>query len=385
MVPGEHTKWAGPQVIVQGRTRGDCGGTVQGGIRDHIGAAQRAAQGEIVMHRTTTRPITAIAGRVTLCCLAVGLAIGPNCALAAELLKARLAQNLAPISGLAIVAKSKGIFEKHGLDITVSNFTSGKQCLDTVIGGGADIATTAEAPVTASTMANQPIAFVAGMEYSDLKTLVAAKAGVKTRADLRGKRIAFTAGTGSEVYTATLLKSAGLTSKDVTLVNLRPQEMLPALAAGSIDAIDTWEPHVANAKKALGEAVAEIDTKGTYSETFNIVVMKPYLDANPVLVEKFIAALIDAEIWMKAHPDEAITAVADAVGMKRDELAPIWADYVYRVRLDDRLIEILKTHSAWRLESGNHPPGAAMPDFSKVVVTEPLKKVDPARVTLSWK
>lgn len=339
-----------------------------------------AARGEIVMHWNTIRPIAAIAGYAALCCLA----IGPNCASAAELLKARLAQNLGPISGLAIIAKSKGIFEKNGLDITVSNFTSGKQCLDTVIGGGADIATTAEAPVTASAMAKQPIAFVAGMEYSDLKTVVAAKAGVKTKGDLRGKRIGFTAGTGSEVYTATLLKSAGLTPKDVTLVNLRPQEMLPALAAGSIDAFDTWEPHIANAKKALGEAATELDTKGTYSETFNIVVMRSYLDANPALVEKFIAALIDAEVWMKAHPDEAITAVADAVGMKRDELAPIWADYVYRVRLDDRLIEILKTHSAWRLESGNHPPGAVMPDFSKVVVTEPLKKVDPARVTLSW-
>ncbi|WP_271599954.1 ABC transporter substrate-binding protein [Bradyrhizobium sp. CCBAU 45384] len=212
-----------------------------------------------------------------------------------------------------------------------------------------------------------------------------AKAAIKTRADLRGKRIGFTAGTGSEVYTATLLKSAGLTAKDVTLVNLRPQEMLPALAAGSIDAIDTWEPHIANAKKALGEAVAELDTSGTYSETFNIVVMRPYLDANPALIEQFIATLIDAEVWMKAHPDDAITVVADAVGMKRDELATIWTDYVYRVRLDDRLVEILKTHSAWRLESGNHPPGAVMPDFSKVVVSEPLNKIAPERVTLSWK
>jgi NitT/TauT family transport system substrate-binding protein len=88
---------------------------------------------------------------------------------------------------------------------------------------------------------------------------------------------------------------------------------------------------------------------------------------------------------MKEHPDDAITVVADAVGMKRDELAPIWTDYVYRVRLDDRLIEILKTHSAWRLESGNHPPGAVMPDFSKVVASEPLKKIASERVTLSWK
>src|SRR5581483_6148559 len=144
-------------------------------IRPAAGRGARA----IVMHWNIVRPISAIAGYAALCFLA----IGPDGASAADLLKARLAQNLGPISGLAIVAKSKGIFEKHGLDITVSNFTSGKQCLDTVIGGGADIATTAEAPVTASAMANQPIAFIAGMEYSDLKTVVAAKAGVKTKAD----------------------------------------------------------------------------------------------------------------------------------------------------------------------------------------------------------
>jgi sulfonate transport system substrate-binding protein len=58
---------------------------------------------------------------------------------------------------------------------------------------------------------------------------------------------------------------------------------------------------------------------------------------------------------------------------------------VYRVRIDDRLIEILKTHAAWRLASGNHPPGATMPDFSKFIVSEPLKSLDPARVTVSSK
>ncbi len=313
----------------------------------------------------------------------LGLASLTQVAHAEELMKARLAQNLAPISGLTIIALTNGIFAKHGLDIRVSNFTTGKQCLDTVIGGGADIATTAEAPVTAAAMAQQPIAFVAGMEYSDLKTMTAASARIKSKEDLRGKRIAFTAGTGSEVYTAVLLKAAGLTAKDVTLVNLRPQEMLPAMAAGSIDAFDTWEPHVANAKKTLGEGAIQLDTRGLYSETFNIVVTRSYLDANKALVSNFLASLVEAETWMKAHPDDAITIIASTVGMKRDELAPIWADFVYHVRLDDKLLQILKTHSAWRLESGNHPPGATMPDFSKVIVTEPLKALDPGRVSLS--
>jgi NitT/TauT family transport system substrate-binding protein len=304
---------------------------------------------------------------------------------AAELLKARMAQNLSPISGVVIVAKTKGIFEKHGLDITVSNFTSGKQCLDTVVGGGADIATTAEAPTTAAAMAKQPIAFLARMEYSDLKTVVGVKSGIKTPADLKGKKIAFTAGTGSEVYTAALLKKTGLTPKDVTLINLRPQEMLPALAAGSIDAMDTWEPHISNAKKALGAAVAEIDTKGVYSETFNIVVTRSYLEKNKVLMEKFIAAMIDAEKWMKANRNDAITVVAQAVGMKREDLAALWDGFVYHVVLDDKQIGVLKTHAAWRLASGNHPPGATMPDFLKVIDDGPLKKVDPTRVTYSSK
>lgn len=317
--------------------------------------------------------------------LACTVLASPVVAQAEEMVKARLAQNLGPISGLTIIAKAKGMFEKQGLDITVSNFTSGKQCLDTVIGGGADIATTAESPVTAAAMAGQPIAFVAGMEYSDVKTMTAAKSGIKTKADLRGKKIGFTAGTGSEVYTSTLLKAAGLKPADVTLVNLRPQEMVPAMSAGSIDAFDTWEPHIANAKKALGENAVLLDTKGTYSETFNIVVTKPYLEANGPLVQKFLRALIEAEAYTKSNPEDSIATVADAVGMKRDELGAIWNDYFYRVRLDDPLLGVLKLHSAWRLETGNHPPGATMPDFSKVLALEPLRSIDASRVTVSVK
>jgi ABC-type nitrate/sulfonate/bicarbonate transport system substrate-binding protein len=308
------------------------------------------------------------------------------CSANAEVLKARLAQNLSPISGLTIVAQQEGVFAKEGLEITVSNFTSGKQCLDTAIGGGADIATTAEAPTTAAAMAGLPIAFLARMEYSDDKTVASSKSGIKTKADLKGKKIAFTAGTGSEVYTAALLKNAGLTKSDVTLVSLQPQEMLPALASGSIDAFDSWEPHISNAKKALGAGAVSIDTRGIYSETFNIVVTKDYLSKNEVLMEKFLTALVEAEAWVKANPKEAIDVIAKATGIKPEDLASIWPDYVYHVVLDDKQVDVLKAHAAWRLESGNHPPGvSSMPDFSKVIDPGPLKKVDASRVTYTMK
>ncbi len=83
------------------------------------------------------------------------------------------------------------------------------------------------------------------------------------------------------------------------LTEARAQEIEAQLAAGSIDAFNTWEPHVANGKKAMAEQVEQLDTKNVYSETFNIVVMQFYLQSNPKLVEKFLAALLDAEAWRR--------------------------------------------------------------------------------------
>jgi len=182
------------------------------------------------------------------------------------------------------------------------------------------------------------------------------------------------------VYTMALLAKAGLTPDDVQLVNLRPQDMLPALAAGDIDAYNTWEPHISNGIKTLSDKVAQLDTSGVYSETFNIVVMQDYLADNPELIAAFLTALIAAEGWMEENPEDAISVVAGAVGMPVEDLAAIWDDYIFEVVLDQRQMDVLSAHAQWRLDSGNHPPGAEMPDFMQVVFPEPLRAIDPARV-----
>jgi ABC-type nitrate/sulfonate/bicarbonate transport system substrate-binding protein len=297
--------------------------------------------------------------------------------------KVRLAQNLSPISGVTIVAQDQGFFTKYDLDVSVSNFTSGKLCLQTVMGGAADIATTAEAPTSAAAMAKEPIAFLARTEYSELKTLTAKAAGIKSMSDLKGKRIAFTAGTGSEVYTSALLKKAGLTADDVKLINLRPQDMAAALASDSIDAFNIWEPHVFNASRVMGDKTALLPSSGVYAESFNIVVMQDYLAKNADVIDRFMKALIDAEAWMKANEADAIKVVAATVKMPEADLAAMWKEYVFNVVLDDRTMDILNTHADWRLATGNHPPGAVKPDFTDVIFPGPLRSIDPSRVTAS--
>lgn len=311
--------------------------------------------------------------------LVVGLAASLN-ALAAE--KVRLAINLSPISALPLIAQNKGYFQQQGLEVAIANFTSGRQALETVLGGGADIATAAESPVTAATFAKQKVALVARMEYSELKTLVAAP-GYKTPADLKGKRLGYTAGTGSEVYTHELLKRIGLTKNDVTLVNLRPQDMVAAAASNSIDAYNIWEPHVANGRKALGDKAKLLSLDNVYAETFNVVATDDYAKKNPKVLVAFLKALLDAERWLKANREDAITLTAQLTSMKREDLAEVWGDYVFELVLDDLTVKALTKHAQWRLDTGNAAGGATtLPDFGPVIQPGPLKEVAAARVKL---
>lgn len=314
-------------------------------------------------------------------CIALLGALGCNHRQTVETLT--LAENLAPISGVTIVAQKKGFFAARGLDVKVAEFTSGKQCLETVVGKGADIATAAEAPTTAAAMALEDIAVLARTEFSYLKTLTATRAAIRSAADLKGKRLAYTAGTGGELYTLRLLKSAGLTKDDVSLVNLRPEDMGTALANGSIDAYDTWEPHVLNGQRALGDGARLLDTRGVYSETFNIVTRKELVASRRAALSAFVQALLDAETWIGEHRDDAIALVAGAVGMPAQSLGAIWDDYTYHVVLDQKTIDALDAYTAFRLESGNHPPNATRPDWHAVVTPEVLRDVDPGRIQLA--
>lgn len=281
-----------------------------------------------------------------------------------------------------MVAKANGYFDEQGLNVEILGFTSGRAALEAVIGGGANIATTAEAPTTAAAMSNIPIAFLARTQYSDLKTLTAVDSDINTASDLEGKRIGYTAGTGGEVYSLRLLESAGLTRDDVTMINLRPQEMAPAMSSGSIDAFNSWEPHVANAERALGERVSLIDTRGVYAETFNIVTTVQYMEQNADVLERFMVALLEAEEFILNNPEAAIEIIAVAASMPPEDLTATWSDYVYNVVLDQRTVDVLTAHAEWRLATGNHGGNGTLPDLSTYIFPEILRSVAPERVQI---
>ena len=83
---------------------------------------------------------------------------------------------------------------------------------------------------------------------------VAPKADVKTLADLRGKRIAFSPGQAQGVVVLRALHAAGLTPADVTLVDLpttRINNYNGALGAGIVDVAPIWLNGAVPVERAL--------------------------------------------------------------------------------------------------------------------------------------
>jgi ABC-type nitrate/sulfonate/bicarbonate transport system substrate-binding protein len=295
--------------------------------------------------------------------------------------KLRLADSRTVYSAHIIVADELKLFRKHGLDVEPKHFASGKLTLDAVMAGAADVSTSSETPISAAVMANRPIIIVARMIKARPDILVHEDSGIRDLSDLKGKKIAILSGTSSEVVIHTAMRKAGLRPAEASFVNLLPQDMPAAIATRSVDAISIWQPHIYNAQKLLGAKARLLDTKGVYTESFNLVATKEYASANPRAIGKLLAALLEAEAYLHQNKSEAQAIVTRVAGPNRPAVESSWGNFEYRIGLDRELVDVLEAISRWRLETGNVPPGTTkVPEYGSVINTSILREVDAARV-----
>ena len=92
-----------------------------------------------------------------------------------------------------------------------------------------------------------------------MAVVAGAKSGIKSLKELKGKRVGSQFGSATDyVFKSKILPKAGLSEKDVQMVNVRFQNHVAALAAGSIDAFAGVEPFVSVCEvNKLGKALTD--------------------------------------------------------------------------------------------------------------------------------
>lgn len=322
-------------------------------------------------------------------CLAVvvtvisSLLLGQACGSAADLVKVTVAEGMQPPAAPLYVAAEKGFWKAEGLDVELRSFTMGRLCLDAVLGGRADAGFMAETPPLLAAFKDQPIRLVTAFESSsrNAKALVRKDAGIKEPADLKDKKVGCSIGTNGEYFMSAFLSAKGVDRKSLKIINLSPADMVTAIAQGGVEAIFTWEPHITNAKVMLGDK-GEIWFSDVYREGFFLGVTEDYAKKNPQIIKALLKGLIKAEQFIKENPDEAIQITSKKVNMQPEVLKSTWQYYNFKISLENAHLQTLTSEAKWAREAGIAPRDGAMPDFRKILYSEPLKELDPARVDL---
>ena len=188
------------------------------------------------------------------------------------------------------VSYMKEIAPKYNLKIDERMFAKGLDIIPAVVAGEIDIAASAADAAIASRASGAPVFVVAGFAKGGARLVARPDAGIKSVADLKGKKVGVARGGAQELLLLAELAKANLTwsdqpGKDVQLVYMAFADLNQALLQKQLDAICQSEPQSSQA----------------IHKGFGVEVLKPYDTA----IGPPIRALVMTEKMYKEKPDVA--------------------------------------------------------------------------------
>ena len=246
---------------------------------------------------------------------AVAALAGPRAGLAAERV-VRLSYQRS--STLLTVLKMKGILEERlkplGFAPSWHLFTN---VIEPMNAGAVDLhADVADAVPIFTQAANAPLTFYArerGAPSAEA-IIVPDASPIRSVADLKGRTVGVSRGSGCHFILAAALKRAGLSFGDIKPAYLQAPEGLAAFEQGSLDAWVIWDPFLAIAQgKRPVRVLADATGLSSYHRYY--LANDRFVASHPEVVATVFAALSEAGRWVKINPQEAVAL-----------LAPIWGD-----------------------------------------------------------
>src|SRR3954463_338663 len=256
------------------------------------------------------------------------------------------------------VALERGFFEKRGLDATIARpYATGVDALNALQAGETDIVQVG-VPMIGAVLRGMDLVALGNFSGnptttgSDATMAVIAREGsgiVKgDLASLKGKKIAASFGTINHLYILAILEKADLKPEEVTLVNTPPPDMTVALLAKGIDAFSGWDPWPIVAGKDVPGAVEIIRGGDVISYLGFNVALRPWVEKNGETIEKFLAAVSEADKWMRKNPKQAAAIGTRWIpGLKTDVAETAMQ---YNVAQLDRRISAHNYRALWKAQ-----------------------------------
>ncbi len=228
------------------------------------------------------------------------------------------------------IAKEKGIFEKHGLEVELVDFVEDKEVNAAFASGEMDAANLATHTALKLYASGLDLRIVLLEDASYEADAIIAPAEVASIADLRGRKVAYEEGTTSDLLLNYALAQNGMSIADIEPVFMPASDAGATLIAGQVDVAVTYEPYISAAlaeNPNLKLLYTAAERPGLISDVF--VLSTKFIQANPEAVRALIKVWDEAMAFYKSNPDEAKAIIAKAVGSTPEELQTAFDGVVF--------------------------------------------------------
>jgi len=233
-------------------------------------------------------------------------------------------------------------------------FANSTEIKTAVVTGSVDFAVTGITSALEGAAQDEPFRVLASAADGASAIVAKATKGIRTVADLKGKRIGYVVGSAQDILLRLTLRDAGLDAdRDVELVKVGFSDMANALERGDIDAFSGAETGPSDAiTRGIGQLV--VYPYDTEMKMINIVfgTRQAMIDKDPDLVRTMVGVHAKATDYMKDHPEEWADGVVKAYNFPPQSLALAlkniqlrWSvddDYIAQTRVLGDQLEILK-------------------------------------------
>lgn len=216
------------------------------------------------------------------------------------------------VDGQMWLAESQGLWKEHGLDMEFIQFQTGLEVFQAMTGGSIDVLTTGAVLSNFPARGQGKVFLINDIEFATAQLWVHPDMGVKTMADLKGKKIATTLGTTAHVFLDTALRGNGVDPKSVTMVNQRMPDAVTAFISKAVPAVALWVPfNVAVKQKAPGARML-VNASAFYPQAAIVdgwVAGNGYHEKNKEVLSRIISAWAKANDYLVKNPDKAIATL----------------------------------------------------------------------------
>ncbi len=216
------------------------------------------------------------------------------------------------VDGQMWLAELQGLWKQHGLDMEFIQFQTGLEVFQAMTGGSIDVLTTGAVLSNFPARGQGKVFLINDIEFATAQLWVHPDMGVKTFADLKGKKIATTLGTTAHVFLDTALRANGVDPKDVNIVNQRMPDAVTAFISKAVAGVALWVPFNVAVKQKSPDAKLLVDASAFYPKAAIVdgwVAGNTYHEKNKDVLTRIIEAWAKANDYLVKNPDEAIATL----------------------------------------------------------------------------